>query len=71
LPWGLRTQEEEGDVVPGDDCQRAGTAASPDQGILDLDRRRVLVGAFWLAVDRFGLSLASIAIGRSPALGAQ
>jgi predicted secreted protein len=61
LPWGLRTQEEEGDVVLGT------TASAPARPRLLIKAfwtsivSAVLVGAFWLAVDRYGLSLATIA----------
>jgi predicted secreted protein len=61
LPWGLRTQEEEGEVVLGT------TASAPVRPRLLAKAfwtsiiAAVLVGLFWLAVERYGLSLAMIA----------
>ena len=61
LPFGVRTQAEEGEVV-------AGTSASAPQRPLLLKKAlatsvvaAVLVGAFWIAVDVYGLSIWSIA----------
>jgi predicted secreted protein len=61
LPWGLRTQEEEGEVVLGT------TASAPVRPRLLVKAlwtsvvSAILVGLFWVAVDRYGLSLSTIA----------
>jgi predicted secreted protein len=61
LPWGMRTQEEEGEVV-------LGTAASAPvrprlvmKAVWTSIVAAVLVGLFWIAVDRYGLSLSVLA----------
>ena len=61
LPWGMRTQEEEGEVVLGS------THSAPSRPML---LRKVLittlvaavpVGALWFAVDYFGFGLETLA----------
>lgn len=61
LPWGMRTQEDEGEVV-------LGTAHSAPTKPMLLRKAlatsliaAAVVGALWLAVDHFGLSLEAIA----------
>lgn len=61
LPFGVRTQADAGEVV-------AGTAASAPVRPMLLKKAiatsivaAVLVGAFWVAVDVYGLSIWSIA----------
>ena len=61
LPWGMRTQEEEGEVILGT------TASAPARprllriAIATSIVSAVLTGAFWVAVDHYGLSLAMVA----------
>ncbi len=61
LPWGMRTQEEEGEVVLGT------TASAPARPrilrtlIVTTVVAAIFVGAFWVAVDVFGLSVWTIA----------
>jgi predicted secreted protein len=61
LPWGLKTQEEEGEVVLGT------TASAPARPRLLVKAlwtsivSAAVVGLFWLAVERYGLSLPMLA----------
>jgi predicted secreted protein len=61
LPWGMRTQEEEGEVVLGT------TASAPVRPRLVAKAfwtsvvAAVLVGVFWIVVVRYGLSLSAVA----------
>ena len=61
LPWGMRTQEEEGEVVLGT------TASAPVRPRLVVKAfwtsvvAAVLVGVFWIVVARYGLSLSVVA----------
>jgi predicted secreted protein len=61
LPWGVRSQEEEGDTVLG---TMPGAPARPmmvRRIVATSLVTAVLVGLVWLAVDVYGLSLATIA----------
>ncbi len=61
LPFGVRSQQEDGNVTLGTD---AGAPVRPllvRKALATTIVAAVLVGAFWIAVDRYGLDLAGIA----------
>lgn len=61
LPWGVRAQEEEGEVVLG---TMPGAPARPmlvRKAVATSIVAAVLVGLLWLAADVYGLSIATIA----------
>jgi predicted secreted protein len=61
LPWGTRTQEEEGDVVLGTVHSAPARPRLLAKAIATSIVAAVIVGAFWLAVDVYGFSLAGLA----------
>ncbi len=61
LPWGLRTQEEEGEVILGTTASAPVHPRLVGKAIWTSLVAAVLVGVFWVAVDRFGLSLPMLA----------
>jgi len=61
LPWGVRTQEEEGGVVLGTVASAPQRPRLVAKALWTSIVSAVLVGLFWLAVDRYGLSLPMIA----------
>ena len=60
LPWGVRTQEEEGEVVAGTAPSAPARPMLIRKAIATSLVAGVLVGALWLAVDVYGLSIWSI-----------
>jgi predicted secreted protein len=61
LPWGIRSQEEEGEAVLG---TMPGAPARPmliRKIVATTLVAAVVVGLFWVAVDVYGLSLATLA----------
>jgi predicted secreted protein len=61
LPWGTRTQAEEGDIVLGSAHSAPSRPMLLRKALATSIVAAVLVGALWLAVERFGLDLATIA----------
>ena len=61
LPWVLHTQEEEGDVVLGTTASAPARPRLLAKAIATSIVAAILVAIFWVAVDRYGLSLAMIA----------
>jgi predicted secreted protein len=61
LPWGLRTQEEEGEVVLGTTASAPARPRMLRALIATTIVTTILVGLFWGAVDVFNLSVWSIA----------
>ncbi|MEX0853119.1 MAG: DUF1467 family protein [Bauldia sp.] len=61
LPWGVRAQEEEGEVVPG---SMPGAPARPrlvGKVIATSIVAAAVVGLFWLATDVYGLDVRTLA----------
>ena len=61
LPWGVRSQEEEGEAVLG---TMPGAPARPmlvRKAIATSIVAALIVGGLWVAVDVFGLTIAGIA----------
>jgi predicted secreted protein len=61
LPWGTRTQDEEGEVVLGTAHSAPVRPMLIRKAIATSIVAALVVGALWLAVDRFGLSVWSLA----------
>lgn len=61
LPWGMRTQEEEGDIVLGTTHSAPVRPRLLRKALATSVVAAVVVGAFWLAVEHFGLSLEMLA----------
>jgi predicted secreted protein len=61
LPWGMRTQEEEGDVVLGSAASAPVRPRLLRKAVATSIVAALLVGAFWIAVERFGLGLPMLA----------
>ena len=61
LPWGIRTQAEEGEVVAGTTHSAPVRPMLVRKAIATSLVAGVVVGALWLAVDVYGLSIRSIA----------
>ena len=61
LPWGLRTQEEDGNVTLGTTASAPVRPQLISKAIWTSIVAAVLVGIFWVAVVRYGLSLTMIA----------
>jgi predicted secreted protein len=61
LPFGVRTQEEEGEVVLGSERSAPHRPMLVRKAIATSIVAAILVGLFWLAVERWGLSLEGIA----------
>ena len=61
LPWGVRTQEEEGDIVTGSAYSAPSRPMLLRKALVTSAVAAILVGGLWLAVDRYGLSLKDIA----------
>jgi predicted secreted protein len=61
LPFGVRTQDEEGDVVLGTERSAPHKPMLVRKAIATTIFAAVVTGIFWLAVERWGLSLESIA----------
>jgi predicted secreted protein len=61
LPWGVRTQEEEGDVVLGTARSAPSRPMLLRKALATTVVSAVIVFAFWLAVEHYGLTLESLA----------
>jgi len=61
LPWGVRTQEEEGDVVLGTAHSAPSRPMLLRKALATTIVAAVIVFGFWLAVEHYGLSLEAIA----------
>ena len=61
LPWGVRTQEEEGDVTLGTTHSAPVRPLLIRKAITTTIVSAILVAAFWVAVEYYGLSLEAIA----------
>ena len=61
LPFGVRTQEEEGEVVLGSERSAPHRPMLIRKAVATSIVAAILVGIFWLAVERWGLSLDGIA----------
>jgi predicted secreted protein len=60
LPWGMRTQEEEGEVVLGTTHSAPTRPMLVRKALATTIVAAVIVGALWVAVDRFGLDLETL-----------
>ncbi len=61
LPWGLRTQEEEGEVVLGTTASAPARPRILRTMIATTIVAAIVVGLFWASVDYFGLSVWTVA----------
>lgn len=61
LPWGTRTQEEEGEIVLGTSYSAPTKPRLLRKALATSLVAAVLVGILWLAVDYFGFSLEMLA----------
>ena len=61
LPWGMRTQEEEGEVVLGSTHSAPSRPRLLRKALITTLVSAVPVGALWLAVDYFGFGLETLA----------
>ena len=61
LPWGVRTQEEEGDVTLGTAHSAPARPMLLRKALATTIVSGLLVFGLWLAVERYGLDLESIA----------
>ena len=61
LPFGVRTQEEEGEVVLGSERSAPHRPMLIRKAVATSIVAAILVGIFWLAIERWGLSLDGIA----------
>ena len=57
LPWGMRTQEEEGNVTLGTPASAPANPRLLQKAVWTSIASAVVVGVFWLAAAVFGLSL--------------
>ncbi len=60
LPWGMRTQEEDGEVVLGTTASAPARPRLLRTVIVTTLITSILLGLFWLAVNVFGLSVWTI-----------
>ena len=61
LPWGVRTQEEEGEVVLGTDPSAPANPRSVAQGDGDVHRRRDRHVLIWMLFGHYGVGVKEIA----------
>jgi predicted secreted protein len=61
LPFGVRTQDEEGEVTLGTTRSAPSRPLLIRKAIVTTLVAAILVGAFWLAVDIYGLNLETLA----------
>ena len=57
LPWGMRTQEEEGNVTLGTPASAPANPRLLQKAVWTSIVSAAVVGVFWLAAAGFGLSL--------------
>ena len=60
LPWGIRTQDEEGEVILGTERSAPVRPMLIRKALATTIVAAVVVFALWLAIERFGLDLAAI-----------
>jgi len=60
LPFGVRTQAEEGDVITGTTASAPARPMLVRKAIATTIVAAVVVGAFWIAVDVYGFSIWSV-----------
>lgn len=60
LPWGMRTQEEDGDIVLGTAHSAPTRPMLIRKAVITSLIAAVLVGALWLAIDYFGFNLETL-----------
>lgn len=61
LPWGMRTQEEDGDIVLGTAHSAPTRPRLLRAAVATSIVSAILVFALWIVVDRFGFDLESLA----------
>lgn len=61
LPWGVRSQEEEGDVTLGTTPSAPTRPMLLRKAIATSIVAAILVGALWIAVDVYGFELSMLA----------
>ena len=61
LPWGVRTQDEEGDVTLGTTRSAPARPLLVRKAIATTLVSAVIVGALWVAVEFYGLDVESLA----------
>lgn len=61
LPWGTRTQEEEGEIILGTAHSAPTRPMLLRKALATTVVAAIIVGALWLTVDYFGLGLETIA----------
>ena len=61
LPFGMRTQQEEGDVVLGSAASAPVRPRLLRTALATSIVAAILVGGFWIAVDQFGFGLPMLA----------
>ena len=60
LPWGIRTQDEEGEVIFGTERSAPVRPMLIRKALATTIVAAVVVFALWLAIERFGLDLEAI-----------
>jgi predicted secreted protein len=60
LPWGMRTQEEEGEIILGTEHGAPTRPMLLRKALATTIVAGLVVGALWLAVDYFGLGLETL-----------
>jgi predicted secreted protein len=61
LPWGMRTQQEDGEIVLGTAHSAPTRPMLLRKALATTVVAASVVGALWVAVDHFGLSLETLA----------
>lgn len=61
LPWGMRTQAEDSDIVLGSSHSAPTRPRLVRKALITSIVSAVLVGGLWIAVDYFGLGLEDLA----------
>jgi predicted secreted protein len=61
LPWGVRTQEEEGDIVLGTAHSAPARPLLLRKALATTIVSGIIVFGFWLAVERYGFTLEWVA----------
>lgn len=61
LPFGVRTQAEEGDIVPGSSHSAPARPLLLKKALATTIVSAIVVFGFWLAVDRYGFDIEMLA----------
>ena len=61
LPWGVHTQDDEGEVVLGSVCSAPARPMLVKKAIATTIVAAIVVGALWVAVDVYGFSVWTVA----------